>query len=41
MLSISIREFDGPEVWDASVSLGLDSGQTEKIANQVRQFFAN
>lgn len=41
MLAITIRELDGPELWNASVSLGLDSGQTEKIANQVRQFFAN
>jgi len=41
MLAITIKEFDGPEVWDASVSLGLDSGQTERIASQVKQFFAN
>ena len=41
MLAITIKETDGQEVWNASVSLGLDSGQTEKFAKQVEQFFAN
>jgi hypothetical protein len=41
MLTITIKEFDGPEVWSSQVSLGLDAGQTENIAKKVGQFFAN
>jgi len=40
MLHLSFRENDGPEVWQSNVDLGLDSGQTERIAVQVGKFFA-
>ena len=41
MLTIKIKEFDGPEVWDSIVQLGIDASQTENIAKSVRTFFAN
>lgn len=41
MLIITIKEFDGPEVWSSQVRLGLDAGQTENIAKKVGQFFAS
>lgn len=41
MLTITIKEFDGPEVWSSQVRLGLDAGQTENIAKKVEQFFAS
>ncbi|MFV1922523.1 MAG: DUF6228 family protein [Methylotenera sp.] len=41
MLTIKIRELDGPELWNSSVQLGIDASQTENIAKSVRSFFAN
>ena len=40
-LSIILKEIDGPELWDATVSLGVEAGQTETIAKKVEVFFAN
>ncbi|MCG9596080.1 hypothetical protein L1D15_05010 [Vibrio sp. Isolate25] len=34
MFTITIKEFDGLEVWSSQVSLGLDAEQTEKIAKK-------
>ncbi len=41
MLALTIREFEGPEVWEVKVQLGIDSGQTESIANNVGAFFGS
>ncbi len=40
-LSIALKEIDGPELWEATVSLGIEAGQTESIAKKVETFFAN
>jgi hypothetical protein len=41
MLIITIREYDGPEDWCSEVKLAIDSGETERVAKKVGQFFAN
>ncbi|MCE2594792.1 DUF6228 family protein [Motilimonas cestriensis] len=39
MLHLSFIENDGPEVWQAKVDIGLDSGQMDEVADNVRHFF--
>jgi len=40
LLTLTFKEFDGPENWKANVQLFIDSGQTETIAKQAAEFFA-
>jgi hypothetical protein len=41
MLSLSLKEFDGPEPWESIAKLGIDSGQLDSTAKKVREFFGN
>ena len=39
LLSLCFNEFNEPETWEVKVNIGIDSGQTEKIAKNINSFF--
>jgi hypothetical protein len=39
MFTLTFREIEGSEEWEAKVQLGIDSTQTEKIAKHAGEFF--
>ena len=41
MLSLSFKEYDGPELWESKVNIGIDSGQLDSVEKKVKEFFEN